>query len=247
MAQPATEPVIVPRISHPWDLDPPAAIALQYELAARVVRTGELDHVRTVAGVDAGYREGRACAAVVVLSFPGLDILDYVTAERPVDYPYVPGLLSFREAPAVLDALAGLKCAPDLLICDGQGIAHPRRLGIASHIGVLVDLPTIGCAKSRLVGRYAEPPQKRGCFTSLYDNDEIIGAVVRTRTGVKPLFVSIGHRVSLDAAIRMILTCGRGYRLPEPTRWADKIAGGVTPPAAGQTVEAKAQPMLPGL
>ncbi len=235
------------KISHPWNLDPPAAIALQRELAARVVRTGGLDHVQTVAGVDAGYREGRACAAVVVLSFPGLDILEYVTAERPVDYPYVPGLLSFREAPAALEALARLNRVPDLLICDGQGIAHPRRLGIASHIGVLVDLPTIGCAKSLLVGQYAEPPREPGHFTFLYDSDEVIGAVVRMRAGVKPVFVSIGHRVSLEAAIRMILACGRGYRLPEPTRWADKIAGGARLPLAWQAVENGTQLILPGL
>ncbi len=223
------------KIFHPWDLDPAAAIALQRELAAKVIRKTAFGPVTTIAGVDASYRDGIARAAVVAFSFPGLDMLDYVIAERPVDYPYVPGLLSFREAPAVLDALEKLPLTPDLLIFDGHGIAHPRRLGIASHVGLLVDKPSIGCAKSRLVGRYEEPGRERGNYTYLHDagtdgeGNDIIGAVVRTRTGVKPVFVSIGHRISLDAAIDVVLVCGRGYRLPEPTRWADRIAGGQEP------------------
>ncbi|MEJ5308402.1 MAG: deoxyribonuclease V [Anaerolineae bacterium] len=223
---------IFQKIFHPWDLDPAAAIALQRELAAKVIRKTAFGPVTTIAGVDASYRDGIARAAVVAFSFPGLDMLDYVTAERPVDYPYVPGLLSFREAPAVLDALEKLPLTPDLLIFDGHGIAHPRRLGIASHVGLLVDKPSIGCAKSRLVGRYEEPGRERGNYTYLHDagtageGNDIIGAVVRTRTGVKPVFVSIGHRISLDAAIDVVLVCGRGYRLPEPTRLADRIAGG---------------------
>jgi len=222
---------IIPKITHPWDLDPVSAIALQRELAAKVIRETAFGPVTTIAGVDASYRDCIARAAIVAFSFPGLDILEYVVAERPVDYPYVPGLLSFREAPAVLDALEKLSLAPDMLIFDGHGIAHPRRLGIASHIGLLVDLPSIGCAKKRLVGHYDEPARERGNFTYLHDDDETIGAVVRTRTGVKPVFVSTGHRISLDAAIDVVLVCGRGYRLPEPIRWADKIAGGVSPPS----------------
>ncbi len=221
---------IIPKTTHPWDLDPVSAIALQRELAAKVTRETAFGPVTTIAGVDASYREGVARAAVVAFSFPSLDILDYVTAERPVDYPYIPGLLSFREAPAVLDALEKFPLTPDLLIFDGHGIAHPRRLGIASHVGLLVDKPSIGCAKRRLVGHYDEPARERGNYTYLQDDGEIIGAVVRTRTGVKPVFVSIGHRISLNAAIDVVLVCGRGYRLPEPTRWADRIAGGVYPP-----------------
>ncbi len=221
---------IVQKIVHPWDLDPPAAIALQRELAAKVIRKTAFGPVTTITGVDASYRDGIARAAIVAFSFPGLDIVEYVTAERPVDYPYVPGLLSFREAPAILDALEKLPITPDLLIFDGHGIAHPRRLGIASHVGLLVDKPSIGCAKRRLVGDYDEPARERGSYSYLHDDgaDEegigVIGAVVRTRTGVKPVFVSTGHRISLDAAIDVVLVCGRGYRLPEPTRWADKIA-----------------------
>jgi deoxyribonuclease V len=222
---------ITRKITHPWDLDPAAAIALQRELAAKVIRETTFGPVTTIAGVDASYRDGIARSAVVAFSFPDMDILEYVTAERPVSYPYVPGLLSFREAPAVLDSLEKLPLTLDLLIFDGHGIAHPRRLGIASHIGLLVDVPSIGCAKKRLVGHYDEPARERGSFTYLHDGDETIGAVVRTRTGVKPVFVSTGHRISLDAAIDVVLVCGRGYRLPEPTRWADKIAGGVCPPS----------------
>ena len=228
----------IPEITHPWDLDPPAAIALQRELAAKVICKTAFGPVTTIAGVDASYRDGSTRAAVVAFSFPGMDILECVTAERPVDYPYVPGLLSFREAPAVLDALEKLPLTPDLLIFDGHGIAHPRRLGIASHVGLLVDKPSIGCAKRRLVGEYDEPARERGSYTYLHadgndavddeviDGIAVIGAVVRTRTGVKPVFVSTGHRISLDAAIDVVLVCGRGYRLPEPIRWADRIAGG---------------------
>ena len=218
------------KITHPWNLYPTAAIALQRELAAKVIRETAFGPIMTIAGVDASYRDGIARSAIVAFSFPDMDILEYVTAERPVSYPYVPGLLSFREAPAVLDALEKLPLTLDLLIFDGHGIAHPRRIGIASHIGLVVDLPSIGCAKKRLVGHYDEPERERGNFTYLHDGDETIGAVVRTRTGVKPVFVSTGHRISLDAAIDIVLVCGRGYRLPEPTRWADKIAGGVYPP-----------------
>lgn len=217
---------IVQRIFHPWNLDPAAAIALQRELAAKVIRKTAFGPVTTIAGVDASYRDGIARAAIVAFSFPDLDMLDFVIAERPVDYPYVPGLLSFREAPAVLDALEKLPLTPDLLIFDGHGIAHPRRFGIASHVGLLVDRPSIGCAKSRLIGQYDEPGRERGSYSYLRDDGEVIGAVVRTRTGVKPVFVSTGHRISLDAAVDVVLVCGRGYRLPEPTRWADRIAGG---------------------
>jgi deoxyribonuclease V len=150
------------KITHPWNLDPPAAIALQRELAAKIIRETAFGAITTIAGVDASYREGVARAAIVVFSFPGIDMLGYVTAERAVTYPYVPGLLSFREAPAVMDSLEKLPFTPDLLIFDGHGIAHPRRLGIASHIGLLADVPSISCAKSRLIGQYAEPAREQG-------------------------------------------------------------------------------------
>jgi deoxyribonuclease V len=215
----------MPAISHPWNLSPEEAITLQKKLAVQVVQVAQLGPVTTVAGVDASYKEGIAQAAVVVLSYPDLKLVEYTTDRRPVNFPYVPGLLSFREGPAVLAALARLSSPPDLLIFDGQGIAHPRRLGIASHIGLLVDIPAIGCAKSRLYGRYTEPGPERGDFTFLTHGGETIGAALRTRPKTKPLFVSIGHRVDLPASIEYVLNCCRGYRLPETTRWAHRVAG----------------------
>lgn len=215
---------------HPWDLAPPEAVALQRELATRVIKTTTFDDVAWVGGVDASYRKGIARAAIVVLRYPDLALLDYEVAERPIDYPYVPGLLSFREAPPVLKAFEGLRRRPDLLIFDAQGLAHPRRFGLASHVGLLLDIPSIGCAKSKLCGEYDPPAPERGSFTYLYDEGDIIGAVVRTRAKVKPVFVSIGHRVDLSTAIDYVLGCGGGYKLPEPTRWAHKIAGGARPP-----------------
>jgi len=204
-------------------------VALQKELAAQVIFEKQLGPVASVAGVDVSLRSGKARAAVVVLNYPELEPADYTTAVRPVAFPYIPGLLSFREGPVILDALSKLAARPELLIFDGQGQAHPRRLGIASHIGLLTDLPTIGCAKSRLCGRHDEPGLKRGSHALLVDQDEVIGAVVRTRTRVKPVYVSPGHRVDLPTSIEYVLACCRGYRLPETTRWAHRVAGGETP------------------
>jgi len=181
---------------------------------------------RTVAGVDVGIKGELARAAVVVMALPELSILERVVIERPVTFPYVPGLLSFREAPAILEALARLESVPDVLLFDGQGYAHPRRMGIATHVGILLDHPTIGCAKSRLCGSYEEPAPARGSYTWLRDRGETVGAVLRTRSGVQPVFVSVGHRMRLDIAIDLVLRCTRGYRLPEPTRWAHHLASG---------------------
>lgn len=221
--------MLVPVMSHPWDLSPHDAVALQRDLAARVERQDRLDPVELVAGVDVSVRRDLARAAVVVLRLPGLDVVEEVLAERPVTFPYVPGLLSFREAPVILDALARLQHTPQVLLCDGQGIAHPRRLGIASHLGVVLDHPSVGCAKSRLTGTYDEPAPERGSYTWLYSGDEVIGAVLRTRRRVKPVFISTGHRVSIETAIDLVLRCGGGYRLPEPTRRADRAAA-IPPP-----------------
>jgi len=215
-------------IFHPWDITPSEAKALQLQLAAQVITetTFEPAGVRTVAGIDVSIREGRAWAAVVVLSFPDLQPVDLALASAPADYPYIPGLLTFREGPSVLAAFEQLPTWPDLLIFDGQGIAHPRRIGLAAHLGVLLDRPSIGCAKSRLVGRYQEPGEAAGDWTPLFDAGEIIGAVVRTRARVKPVFVSIGHRIDLPTAVDLTLRCTRGFRLPETTRYAHKAAGG---------------------
>jgi len=215
-------------LSHPWDLSFQEASRLQRELAVRVVRKGQLGDVSTVAGVDVGIREGTLRAALVVLSYPGLEIVEYATATRPSTFPYIPGLLSFREGPVILDAIDKLHAAPDLVIFDGQGIAHPRRVGIASHMGVILNIPTIGCAKSRLCGRYQEPGFERGAHVPLVDRGDTIGSVVRTRTGVKPVFVSIGHRIDLSLCVRFVLACCKGYRLPETTRASHRVAGGGT-------------------
>ena len=214
--------------SHPWNLSPAEAMAVQRELRARVILADRLGPVRRVAGVDVGFEADGAVtrAAVAVLGYPQLELLETALARRPTEFPYVPGLLSFRELPAVLDALAQLRDPPDLLLCDGQGIAHPRRLGIASHLGLLVDIPSIGVAKTRLCGVYADPPNERGAWTPLRANGETIGAVLRTRPGVKPLYISSGHRVSLETAIDYVMACCTRYRLPETIRWAHRLASG---------------------
>jgi len=215
-------------ISHRWDLSPSEARAIQHQLAERVISetTFNPGAVRTVAGVDVGIRGGMARAAVVVLRLSDLEPVDCAVDEKPATFPYIPGLLTFREGPAVLGALERLSTWPDLLIFDGQGIAHPRRIGLAAHMGVLLDHPSVGCAKSRLLGAHAEPGETVGDWEPLSDEGEVIGAVVRSRAGVKPLYVSIGHRVDLPTAVALVLRCTRGFRLPETTRYAHRVAGG---------------------
>lgn len=216
------------KIDHPWNLTPAEAIALQRALRGRIMTEDRLGPVQRVAGVDVGFEDQGAVtrAAVAVLSYPQLALLETAVARRPTGFPYLPGLLSFREIPAVLDALEKLVTLPDLLLCDGQGIAHPRRLGIATHLGLLMDIPTIGVAKTRLWGTHGKVPEERGSWTPLWDKDEMIGAVLRTRVGVKPLFISPGHRISLATAIDVVLGCTTRYRLPETTRHAHRLASG---------------------
>lgn len=215
------------RDQHAWDVTPNQAIGIQKTLRREVVTENRLGRVEAVAGVDVGFPDRQtARAAVVVLSFPELRPLDCAVAEVPVAFPYIPGLLAFREVPAVLEAVEKLQVWPDLFIFDAQGIAHPRRLGLASHAGLLLDRPSIGCAKSRLIGRYVEPGPARGDRSPLSDGDEQIGAVLRTRSRVKPVYVSIGHRIDLDTAVRYVLDCTPKYRLPETTRYAHRLAGG---------------------
>ena len=215
---------------HEWDLRPKQAVAVQQELRSRVITHGHLGIVHTVAGVDISTAHNRAHAAIVVLSFPELEPLEAAEADLPLAYPYIPGLLSFREAPAILAAAERLQIEPDLLILDGQGLAHPRRMGIACHIGVVIDRPCIGCAKSRLCGVHSDVGPNVGDCAELWHNGELIGAVLRTRERVKPVFVSVGHKIDLATAISYILRCGKGYRLPEPTRWAHRVAGGAQLP-----------------
>jgi len=218
-------------IVHSWNLTPRAAIAVQQRLRSKVVRMGRPRTVRTVAGTDVGFERGGAIAraAVAVLSFPELELVDYAVARRPARFPYVPGLLSFRELPALLAALDRLRVRPDLLLCDGHGPAHPRRFGLACHLGVLRGIPSIGVAKSRLIGDHAEPAQRRGAWAPLRHHGETIGAVLRSRTGTHPIFVSVGHRVSLPTAVRYVLACTTRFRLPETTRWAHRLASGSEP------------------
>jgi deoxyribonuclease V len=215
-------------ISHRWDLSPAEAKDLQLQLAEKVVAETAFDPaaVRTVAGVDVSIRKRMAQAAVVVLKLEDLKPVDWAVSEAPATFPYIPGLLTFREGPVVLGALEKLSIWPDVLIFDGQGIAHPRRIGLAAHMGVILDHPSIGCAKSRLTGEHADPGDDVGSWEPLTDRGEIIGAVVRSRAGVKPLYVSIGHRVDLPGSMDLVLRCTRGYRLPETTRYAHRVAGG---------------------
>ncbi len=213
-------------LPHRWDVSPEEARAIQNQLRSRVSTEADLGEIHRVAGVDIGFEGDLARAAVVVLSYPDLEPLNQSVARVPVTFPYIPGLLAFREAPAAVAALEALSTEPDLFIVDGHGLAHPRRMGIACHLGVLLDKPTIGCAKSRLVGTFREPGTERGAWTRLYAGDEVIGALVRSRSGVRPIFVSIGHKVDLETAINLTLGCCRGYRLPETTRWAHRVAGG---------------------
>jgi deoxyribonuclease V len=207
-----------------WDVSPTEAVAIQSELGWLVVEEGEPTNVRQIAGVDVGLPQGMTRAAIVVDSYPELAPVETAVAERPLLFPYVPGLLSFREAPAIIAALTDLTAGPDLIIVDGQGIAHPRRLGIASHIGLLVDLPTIGCAKSLLVGHHGPLGDAVGDWVPIEYRRKTIGAAVRTRSRVKPVYVSVGHRIGLESAIHWVLACGKGYRLPEPQRQAHRLA-----------------------
>ena len=209
-----------------WPESPAEARTLQEALRDRVIREDRFGRLRRIAGIDVAYARRRhlTWAALALSTMPDLLLEESALAMVPTGFPYVPGLLSFRETPAVLEALPLVSHRPDLLMVDGHGYAHPRRFGIACHIGVLTDTPTIGVAKSRLVGRHEEPGPNRGDRVPLLDGQEVIGMVVRTRPGVRPVYVSIGHRVSLERAVELVLACGRGFRLPEPTRLADKLS-----------------------
>ena len=217
---------------HRWPTNPGEARRLQLDLAPRVVLHGSLRSPRLVAGADVAYSptHGWLVAAAVLLRRPAKpventwEVVEEVVLKGPVTFPYVPGLLSFREAPVLLDCFAKLKSTPDLVLVDGHGIAHPRGFGIASHLGLWLDLPTVGCAKSRLVGECEQPGDDPGSWTELRYQGKAVGATVRTRRGVKPIFVSPGHRVGLKAAVRLALLCGAGFRVPEPTRLADHLA-----------------------
>ncbi len=213
--------------NHGWDLSPKEAIQIQNELRSKVVISPFTENnLRLIAGVDVGLPRGAkmARAAIAVLDYATMEQVDQAIAEIPVSFPYVPGLLSFREMPVILAALKRLETRPDLFIVDGHGYAHPRRFGLACHLGIWLNMATIGCGKTVLTGKPAPLQNSRGSVAFLRDEDETIGASVRTRDGVKPVYISVGHLTDLDSAIHIILNCGRGVRLPEPIRWAHRLA-----------------------
>ena len=211
---------------HEWNLNGDEARALQRELAGEVVLEDQFTEIHSVAGVDMAINEnnGMARAAVVLFSYPDLTVLEKHVYEEPLRMDYIPGLLSFREMPSLLGALEQLKQQPDLVMADGQGIAHPRRLGIGTHLGLWIDKPTIGCAKSILVGTHEPVGEEVGDWSPLIYKHDVIGAALRTRAKVKPMYISPGHKISLESSIKYVLACGRGYRLPETTRQADKLS-----------------------
>lgn len=238
---------------HLWDISPEEAIEIQKTLRGKVIIENKFKDIKYIAGADVSYcRESSSgYAAVIIMTFPDLEIVEEKWVNKKIDFPYIPGLLSFRESPILLNAFEKLKREPDLIIFDGQGIAHPRGMGIASHIGIILDKPTIGCAKSRLFGRYDEPGKKAGDFSYIYSPSptltltlsqrerergirgeeikEIIGAVLRTKSNTKPVFVSIGHKIDLPTSINFILRCTKGYRTPEPTRIAHNLVSRFKP------------------
>jgi deoxyribonuclease V len=213
---------------HSWNVSIEQAFTLQRQLAQQVVRKDNFASVNIIAGIDMAINKenGMGRAAIILLSYPELQVLEQQVYEAPLSMPYIPGLLSFREIPCLLGAFSLLQQKPDLIMVDGMGIAHPRRLGIASHLGLWLNIPTIGCGKSLLVGKYdhANLGLQAGSHVPLVDKGEIIGAVVRTRTKVNPLFISLGHLISLESSVQYVLACSKGYRLPEPTRLADKLS-----------------------
>jgi deoxyribonuclease V len=213
---------------HNWSVTPGEAKRIQLNLAAKVSTRNTLGDVHSISGVDisAPDSQGMARAAVVVLNYPELSLIEVKVVEQKVTFPYVPGLLSFRESPLIISACEGLVTEPDLVLVDGQGIAHPRKFGLASHLGLLWDKPTIGCAKSRLCGEHSVVSVEKGSYAEIMYNSEVIGAALRTRHGVAPMYISAGHRMDLPTAITWVLRCCKSVRMPEPTRLAHQAAGG---------------------
>jgi deoxyribonuclease V len=211
---------------HGFDLSPAEARRLQEDLASRVVVGPPLDlgGVRYVAGADVSTQDGVAYATVAVLDFPGLSVVEVQGFEAPLEFPYVPGLLSFREMPSVLGALEKVETAVDVVVLDAQGLAHPRRMGLASHIGLFLDVPTVGCAKRVLVGTFEEPGPEKGSATEMVHRGEVVGKVLRTREKVSPVYVSVGNGIDLDSSVELVLASSTRYRLPEPTRQAHNAA-----------------------
>lgn len=212
---------------HNWHVSPAQAVRIQHELASRIIDSAPLDlnAIRTVAGVDVSVKNNVSQAAIVVLRFPTFEVLEIVRAQRPTTFPYITGLLSFREGPVLEDAFTRLQTEPDALLFDGMGRIHPRRIGIAAHMGLWLERPTIGVGKTHLIGTYDAVPDVRGGYALLRDRGEVLGAVLRTRERVKPVYISVGHRADLDSALALVMACTTRYRLPEPIRAAHNAAG----------------------
>ena len=212
-------------LTHSWKVSLEEAIKIQERFKNKIVLRNGFRKIKKIAGVDVSYSDEVAKAAIAVFDFPGMKLLEIATARKKIRFPYIPGLLAFREGPAILSAFKKLKYNPDVIIFDGQGILHPRRMGIATHIGILIDKPTIGCAKSPLYWKFKEPGKKKGCRTFIRDKSgEVLGVVLCTRDRVKPVFVSCGHKIDLDSAIRIALATTRGFRIPEPLRFAHRFS-----------------------
>jgi deoxyribonuclease V len=211
---------------HDWNVNVEQAIQIQNKLAGRVSQHSGTLNPRLIAGLDVSVnKQHQATAVAVVLDYPELNLMEIAKVTGKVDFPYVPGLLSFREIPLTLEACEKLKLQPDLIVVDGQGLAHPRRIGLASHLGLFLKTPTIGCAKSYLYGNYQDPQETAGSYNFITDSaGKNIGAVLRTKSGVKPLFISVGHKIDLPSAIQWVLQCCRGHRMPEPTRMAHLVS-----------------------
>jgi deoxyribonuclease V len=215
-------------ILHPWDLTPQQAMQVQHRLRSRVIQRDDFEDIHLVAGTDVSYdaKTKQAHAVIALLSYPDMEFVGHVATTQEMHFPYIPGLLSFREVPSLLACFRDLKTNPDMLLCDGHGVAHPRRFGLACHLGLLLDIPAIGVAKSCLIGEHGEVSQKRGAWQPLIDEGQVVGAAVRSRIKTKPIYVSPGHRVALETAIEIVMRCITRYRLPETTRWAHRLSKG---------------------
>ena len=215
-----------PIFNHDWTLSKEKAINLQQKFASKITKTDQLSTIKFIAGTDIGYKKNsdKLIAAVVIIDAHTLQVIESVTIETTATFPYISGLFSFREIPPLLSAFEKIKTIPDLIVCDGQGYAHPRRFGLACHLGLLMDIPAIGCAKNMMIGKYKEPDVLRGSFVNILDNDEIVGRILRTQSAINPVYVSTGHRISLETACNWILKLSPQYRLPETTRLADQLS-----------------------
>jgi len=209
---------------HPWKVTGREAKRIQRHLRGRLVLGKAIKKVSLIAAADVAYRKGTMYGVVAVFEFPSLNVVEKKTAKMKESFPYVPGLLTFREGPVLLKAFAKIKSEPDVIIFDGQGAAHPERMGEAAHMGILLDRPTIGCAKSKLIGIYKEPKKKKGSHSLLFYDGGVVGAVLRTKDRVKPLFVSPGFKINLKSSIKVILSCCRKYRFPEPIRYVHRLS-----------------------